>query len=301
MGAIFGPAAEIMRDYSGWDSIDRANVKDMFKRAFYPQLLTASTWNGNVDLTQIDALLNIAVFNEDEEAFNIGIERLNKRNPSYFYLESDGGVPPISGDNGDINSYWSFPTLWIDGLTQETCRDNDHHAHFAMASALHAAEVAWNQGVDVYTPNTDRYVKTMELMATQQLTKEMQGTCSNNVTNVENIDTWEIGYNHYHIRKGIDMPNTGKHIGTNIRPKGWSALNIFYETLTHAHGVIEIPTEINSLKQPDGITVYPNPSDNGLFEISKEASWEVFNTLGTKIREGNSDFIDLSDQSSGLY
>jgi len=138
-------------------------------------------------------------------------------------------------------------------------------------------------------------------MATQQLTKEMQGTCSNNATNVENIDTWEIGYNHYHTRKGIDMPNTEKHIATNIRPKGWSALNIFYETLTHAHDIIVIPTEINSLIQPDAITVYPSPSDNGLFEISKEVTWEVFNTMGTKIREGNSDYIDLSDQPSGLY
>ena len=48
----------------------------MFKRAFYPQLNTASSWNGNVDLTQIDAMMSIAVFNEDDAEFNEGLRRL---------------------------------------------------------------------------------------------------------------------------------------------------------------------------------------------------------------------------------
>jgi hypothetical protein len=38
MGAIFGPAAEIMRDYPGWQSEDIEKVQDMFRRAYYPQL-----------------------------------------------------------------------------------------------------------------------------------------------------------------------------------------------------------------------------------------------------------------------
>ena len=33
-------------------------------------LMTASAWNGNVDLTQIDAMLGIAVFNEDQALFD---------------------------------------------------------------------------------------------------------------------------------------------------------------------------------------------------------------------------------------
>ena len=53
IGALFGPAAEIMRGYSGWDADDIAKLQVMFERAFYPQLNTASRWNGNVDLTQI--------------------------------------------------------------------------------------------------------------------------------------------------------------------------------------------------------------------------------------------------------
>ncbi|HBY06814.1 MAG TPA: hypothetical protein DEH22_03160 [Chloroflexi bacterium] len=235
-GSLLGPAAELMRDYPGWDPADKASVQTMFREKFYPALNTMSPWNGNVDLTQIDAMMSIAVFNDDETEFNLGLQRLEVRLPAYFYLKSDGGVLPITGDGGDVNKFWSNPTLWVDGLTQETCRDNGHHAQFALASALHAAEVAWNQGVDVYSEHTDRFVAAMELMAAQLLTGDMQGTCANNVTTTDLYDTWEIGYNHYHNRMGLSLPNTEKLITTQVRQRGMSDWNIFYETLTHAGG-----------------------------------------------------------------
>lgn len=76
IGAVFAQAAEIMRGYNGWGPAQIADLQAMFRRAFYPRLNTASTWNGNVDLTQIDALMSIAVFNEDEAAFKLGLARL---------------------------------------------------------------------------------------------------------------------------------------------------------------------------------------------------------------------------------
>ena len=234
IGSLLGPAAEIMRDYSGWDPADMAKVQTMFREKFYPVLNTPSTWNGNVDLTQIDAMMSIAVFNDDEAEFNLGLRRMEARFPAYFYLKSDGGVPAIAGDGGDINKFWNNPTLWVDGLTQETCRDNGHHTQFGMASALHAAEVAWNQGVDVYAQHSDRFVAAMELLATQILSGDMQGTCVNKFTTSDLYDTWEVGYNHYHNRMNIELPNTYKLITTRVRTAGMNDWNIFYETLTHA-------------------------------------------------------------------
>ena len=233
-GSLLGPAAELMRDYPGWVPADKALVQTMFREKFYPALNTMSTWNGNVDLTQIDAMLSIAVFNDDEAEFNLGLQRLEARLPAYFYLKSDGGVPSIAGDGGNVNKFWSNPTLWVDGLTQETCRDNDHHGQYGMASALHAAEVAWNQGVDVYAQDAERFTATLELMAAQLLSGKMQGTCVNNVTTTDLYDTWEIGYNHYHNRMGMNLPNTYKLITTQVRQRGMNDWNIFYETLTHA-------------------------------------------------------------------
>jgi hypothetical protein len=299
IGALFGPAAEIMRDYPGWKPEDQLKVKEMFKRAYYPQLMTASTWNGNVDLTQIDALLNIAVFNEDEVAFNLGISRLKKRNPAYFYLSTDAASSRNYGGSSFPGS-WSSPTLLLDGLTQETCRDNDHHAPYGMGSAIHAAEVAWNQGIDVYTENTKRYTATMELIATQILTGEMQGTCANNKTSIEYLATWEIGYNHYHNRKGIAMPHTEKLIKDKIRTQGVSYLNIFYETLTHADIVYQTTSARNPVQSP-AIWVFPNPSDDGLFQINKEVNWEVYNISGCKLKCGFGNTIKLPNLTCGIY
>jgi hypothetical protein len=271
----------------------------MFRKAYYPQLKTASTWNGNVDLTQIDALMNIAVFCEDEAEFNLGIARLRKRNPAYFYLASDAASSRNYGGSS-FPGNWFGPVLLLEGLTQESCRDNNHHAQFAMASALHASEVAWNQGVDVYTENTKRYTATMELIATQILTGLMQGTCANNKTTVEYIDTWEIGYNHYHNRKGIAMPNTEKLIKDKIRSQGSSYLNIFYETLTHAD-IVYTPSAIGDVLENTGISIYPNPSVDGNFQINSEVNWEVWSTSGCRLKSGFGKSIDLSNQTSGIY
>ena len=249
IGAVFAPAAEIMRGYPGWTASEIDNLQAMFKRAFYPQLNTASVWNGNVDLTQIDAMMAISVFNEDEVEFNKGLNRLRIRNPAYFYLASDGARPkPIAGDGGNPQTFWFNPSKWIDGLTQETCRDNGHHSQYALGSALHAAEVAWHQGVDVYTENQERYTTAMELMATQLLTGSMQGTCSNNTSSLDRYDTWEVGYNHYHNRAGVALPNTQKLIVEQIRPRAPRAVwNLVYETLTHA----DLPSTISPHGSPN--------------------------------------------------
>lgn len=234
IGAVMAPAAEIMRGYPGWSAGEINHLQAMFRRAFYPQLNAASAWNGNVDLTQIDAMMAIAVFNEDEVEFNLGLARLKMRVSAYFYLAADGLPKPIIGDGGDLHKFWSNPVKWVDGLTQETCRDNGHHSQYGLGSALHAAETAWHQGVDVYSENQLRFTAAMELMAKQFLTGSMQGVSSNNSPTIDRYDTWEVGYHHYHDRAGVELPDTRKLILEQIRPRASRAdWNLIYETLTH--------------------------------------------------------------------
>lgn len=236
IGAVFAPAADIMRGYRGWSPPEISAMQEMFMRAFYPQLNTASSWNGNVDLTQIDAMMSIAVFNEDEAEFNRGLARLKVRSPAYFYLAIDGSIPnSIDGDGGDRHKFWSNPTRWIDGLNQETCRDNGHHSQFGLGSALHAAETAWHQGVDVYSEQKTRYTAAMELMAGQFLSGTLDGLRrGDNAVSSDRYDSWQIGYNHYHNRMGMDLPNTKRLIEEQIRPQAHRAIqNLVYETLTH--------------------------------------------------------------------
>ena len=235
-GSVFAEAAEIMRGYPGWTPGQMADFKAMFKRAFYPQLNTASFWNGNVDLTQIDAMMAISVFDDDEAEFQMGLDRLRTRIPAYFYLVSDGPWPkPITGDRGDSQRFWHNPSKWVDGLTQETCRDNGHHAQFGLGSALHSAEVAWHQGVDVYTENQRRLSAAMELMALQFLSGSMQGVGKGDGPTRDRYDAWEVGFNHYHNRAGIALPYTQRLIHEQIRPNAFRvSWNLAYETLTHA-------------------------------------------------------------------
>ena len=244
IGAVFAPAAEIMRGYSGWTPDRIGNLQAMFRRAFYPQLNSASPWNGNVDLTEIDAMLAIAVFNDDEAEFDRGLARLRVRSRAYFYLAADGARPPaIAGDRDNYRKFWYNPSKWVDGLTQETCRDNGHHAQFALGSALHAAETAWHQGFDVYGENQERYTAAMELMAAQFLTDSMHGVAADDTPTRDRYDTWEVGYSHYHNVAGIDLPNTRRLILGQIRPGARRAdWNLVYETLTHA----DLPGRVQS-------------------------------------------------------
>ncbi len=234
LGSLLGEAAEIMRQHPRWSVHRKTALQTMFRRSFYPHLTQASPWNGNVDLTQVNALLAIAVFNEDRAAFDMGIQRLERRSAAYFYLQSDGLPPTIDGDGGDTSAFWSHPLRWVDGLTQETCRDNGHHAQYALASALHSAEIAWNQGVDVYGRQSSRYVAAMELLAQQLLTGDMQGICSNPAATRTVFDTFEVGFRHFHDRMGLPMPYSQRLIMERVRPHGLSDWNIFHETLTHA-------------------------------------------------------------------
>ena len=79
-----------------------------------------------------------------------GFTRSHVRVPAYFYVKGDA-VPPIDGDWGNKYNFWHRPKAWVSGLTQETCRDNNHHSLFGVGSAIHACEVAWSQGADLYS------------------------------------------------------------------------------------------------------------------------------------------------------
>jgi hypothetical protein len=304
IGAVFAPAAEIMRGYSGWTTNDIAHLQAMFKRAFYPQLNRMSTWNGNVDLTQIDAMMAIAVFNEDTAEFNAGLTRLAKRLPSYIYLTSAGTPPPIAGDGGNVQNFWFNPTLWTNGLTQETCRDNGHHTQFALGSALHAAETAWHQGVDVYTANTRRFTEALELMASQFLNGSMQGTSANDVPSASRFESWEVGYNHYHNRAGLPMTKTGTLIENQIRPNAQRAVwNLVHETLTHAN----LPASVSPLGGPlppvlTGSKMLPNGAYQFAFANNTGASFTVLSSTNLSLSPTQWTVVGTpTNNGSGLF
>ena len=92
-----------------------------------------------------------------------------------------------------------------------------------------AAETARQQGVDLYGEQARRIVAAMEFQA--------QYLSPNNATPPKNLTfhlhpTWEIAYNHFHNRLGMDLPKMAAVLPRN-RPTGWNH-QMAWETLTHA-------------------------------------------------------------------
>lgn len=167
-GSLWVKAGEIIRyTYSGWpdEQIDRFGR--MLRIAYLPEVDRRSRANGNWELAMSEATLAIAVFIEDEGAFNRGLDVLRDRVPAYVYLDEDGPVPRVTSSSSlttpdEIFDYWHNPRTLRDGMTQETCRDLGHTA-YGLASIAHATETASIQGVDLYRELGQRLASALEL------------------------------------------------------------------------------------------------------------------------------------------
>lgn len=67
-------------------------------------------------------------------------------------------------------------------------------------------------------------------------------------------------------------------------------------TVTEAT-VTSIDTEFDNAR----ISVFPNPSSDGLFKLSHSVDWEAFTTRGVKINSGSGQLVDLRDHKPGVY
>lgn len=229
-GDVFPRAAEIMRySYKGWSDADIAKFQNMLTTQFLPQLIHGTCENGNKELTQSEAIINIGVFNDNRVVFDWGVKMWRNRVPAYIYLKSDGPKPIEPPGCGP--AIWSnkgmMPEL-VDGILQETARDSQHPA-MAFAGMVDAAETARQQGLDLYAEQGKRIMAAMEFVA--------QYLPPNNAKPPENLEfnthpTWEIAYNEFHDRLGFSLPKMAAVLA-GIRPTGVNH-HMNWETLTHA-------------------------------------------------------------------
>ena len=90
-------AAEIIRySNAGWADSDITAFKNMLNTAILPRIINGSTSNGNWEISMIEALIGIGVFNDDPTTFNTGVTYWKQRIPAYFYYHTDG-APASSG------------------------------------------------------------------------------------------------------------------------------------------------------------------------------------------------------------
>jgi hypothetical protein len=139
------------------------------------------------------------------------------------YVELAKKVANLGDDTGMLERALAEPaSLWTiydpncglvsfrSGYTAETCRDLGH-TQMAMSLTFNSAQIAWNQGIDLYTPNADRLTAALELVESWIL-----GVAPAPLKVTGNdAGSFEMAYNHFANIMGLRLPYTQKLIGMN--------------------------------------------------------------------------------------
>lgn len=229
--------AEIIRytyePAEGETAFDVAGFSRMLKSAFVERLTSFNFDDhiGNWKLSAADGLVNLGVFLDDRELYELGIDMWRERVPSYIYLSSDGPLPIPPADSIKHRDAIELSCRWLDqkapacetsprtdphatfqnGQSEETCRDLNH-ASMGLAGVINVAETAYQQGDDLYQEQQERIMTGVSYAVQISLTyySEPGGWprdfCSNTAPHSRDVRLAslpaDVVYNAYAIRKG---------------------------------------------------------------------------------------------------
>ncbi|WP_405728419.1 alginate lyase family protein [Streptomyces sp. NBC_01537] len=185
----FVNAAELLRHtgYDGWADADIARCEESFLRVWYPAISGYMLYaNGNWDLTALQSVLAIGVFCEERTLFEDALR----------FAAAGAG-------NGSL----LHRVVTDAGQGQESGRDQAHE-QLAVGLMGDAAQVAWNQGVDLWAFDGNRILANAEYVARYNLGGDVPFT--------------------------PDLDRTGKYIKTTVSEKVRGALPPIYE-MYYAH------------------------------------------------------------------
>jgi Ricin-type beta-trefoil lectin domain/Alginate lyase len=234
-GSGWTRAAEIIKyTYSSWPNSGR--FATMLRNVYLPEVRNGSNSNGNWELVMMEAAVGIAVFIEDRAEYDAAVARYLNRVHAYVYLTSDGSLPytvPGSGldTSSEIIAYWQGQSTFVNGLTQETCRDFTHTG-YGISSISHVAETARIQGQDLYPQVGERLRYALGFQSQYQLGASVPSWLCNGSLKLGLGPITEVGYNAMHNRLGYGMTNT-QTLTLQQRPAGTNNLFVAWETLTH--------------------------------------------------------------------
>lgn len=239
--AQFSRALEILRySYDSWPEEEQDKVLDMLLTQYRPNILRMFTPGGgsrchnkNWHASAIEALLDIGIVTDNWQWVSDAIAKWKELVPAYIYLERDGSRPKDASwcerSDSQVITHWHSPIAFVSGLTQETCRDLAHTA-MGLAAIVNVAETAAYQGINLYFMQQERIVQALELHSRYQNDQDLPPLC-NTPLKATVRGTFEIAYNHYAQRHGIDMPQTKLYLErTRPQPGGF---HLRWETLTH--------------------------------------------------------------------
>ena len=248
-GYQFAQAAELMRDYEGWDRADFEKFKKWMLDLWYPYCISFlrgrhGTWENsgkwwqapghywsNWGLCNALAVITIGVLCDDVFIYNQGMSFIKYDQVGTF---KDPRVPGILRDgisgilNDGLTEFWGnlvVTTYDSDletgaygklGQMNESGRDIGH-ATMALGLAVDIAQQGWNQGDDLFSYMNHRLAAGIEYVAAQ-------------TQSVSNLPWVNYGYisNGYYISDGRAWIMEGPALGEQIRPY-WGTVIGHYE------------------------------------------------------------------------
>lgn len=258
-GYEFACAGEVLHGYSGWSQSSINAYSNFLETVFIAgNNVFLTQHNGtcdthyrcNWDCCNMASMIAGAVFCDDVNSFNQAIA---------YYTNGVG--------NGDIERAVLF--VHPDGLGQceESGRDQAHCMD-GFNSLSTFCQVAWNQGVDMYGYDNNRYLRGLEYIAKYNVYNNSWVPYVHHRNCLLTYDEasvwgarlgvgqyfWETPFAHYANVKGIAAPYTGQEAALS-RPDGgisdWNSPDWFgFTTLTSYRGPVT-----NSASAPSGLVV----------------------------------------------
>lgn len=183
-GHLLCNAAEILRyTNSGWQEKDIDVFTNMLMTVYYPLIrFYYPQANGNWDGAIIHSIIAIAIFNNNRKIFNNAVDH-------FLHGPVNGGI---------------FKYIYPSGQCQESTRDQGH-VQLGLGEFAGAAQVAYTQGVDLFSVGNNRIALGYEYTARFVLgeTPQAYGVISERAKNIR--DDYEYIYRHY-TSQGVAVP-----------------------------------------------------------------------------------------------
>ena len=250
-GYQFANVGEIMRSYSGWSAAGLAAFQKMMREVFYPinhsflhrpvDGKRTHYW-ANWELCNLASLLAIGVLCDDAGMVDDAVT---------YFKQGPG--------NGSIEKAVYFVHPGYLGQWQEAGRDQGHTTlGIALTGAI--CEMAWNQGIDLYGYDNNRFLAGAEYVAKSNLKQPDGAFYPVPFALYQNCDVtqavfstgsqgagrpcWALVANHYINRKGLAAPYSKRFAelmtpeggGGNYGPNSGGFDQLGYGTLTCTRG-----------------------------------------------------------------
>ncbi|MEU9910932.1 alginate lyase family protein [Streptomyces sp. NPDC051001] len=259
----FVNAAELLRhsDYDGWSDADIARCEESFLDVWYPALSGYMLYaNGNWDLTALQSVLAIGVFCEQRTLFEDALR----------FAAAGAGNGSVLGR-----------VVTDGGQGQESGRDQAHE-QLAVGLMGDAAQVASNQGIDLWAFGDHRILANAEYAARYNLggdvpfTPDLDRTGKYLKTTVSDKvrgtlpPIYEMYYAHYAGVRGLDTPYTEAAVfrgtggarvveGSNDDLPGWGTF-AYAGTKAPAATLPTAPSGVTAVGDGTSVTVAWLPS-----------------------------------------